>query len=191
MNLSIDIFHHFCPTPGETPRLKRIEDQLTQLIQAMSTQKEEILAAIAAEKQQFLDAVKGIVTNQGLSASDEADIISAIHEIVPDTAPAPGKHNLALTAASLGAESMVVSLSNNGIDDARLALLQGVYAAAKDAAAASGEAGETFESTVSLTVDGTPQVFVTKSEKSKAAADVAYLTAFLAEAQAQLAKFPA
>jgi hypothetical protein len=184
MNFSIDIWHHFDATPSAS--LKRIEEKLTQLTQYMASQKEEILAAVAAEKQQFLDAIQAIVVQQELPADDEQEILAAIRGIVPDTTPAPGTHNVALTASSMGQENMVVSLHNTGIDDGRLALLQGIYDSAKAAASAQPEGGEAFDSTISLTVDGTAITFTTKSAKTKAAADVAYLTAFLVQAQSQL-----
>lgn len=182
---------HTHADPALLRLLQTLSQQVSQLSQlittTMPTLKEEILQAITAERAQYLAKIEEVLASaSNVSEADKGEILTAIRSIVPDTAPAAGRHNVSLGASSTGEETMLISLVNNNVDDDRAALLRSVYDAATAAAAAQAPAGASFASTISITTDGQSESLSIGSEAQKAAADVEICRAFLAQAEAQL-----
>lgn len=160
---------------------------LSPLTNIIMSAKAEILQAIAAERDQYLAAIEAALSKQGISDADKADILTAVRGIVPDATPAEGKHNVRLSASTSGNEEMILSLVNNGADDAQAAALRalfdGVLAAAEVAPA---DKGPSVTTTFSFSDNGETVPGVATTLLQKAYADRYLGQAIVAIAEAQI-----
>lgn len=161
--------------------LRRIESKINSM-----AKKDEILAAIAAEREQYLVKIEEVLSKQGISDADAAEIIAAIKGIVPDSGPAEGKKNVTSGFIAEGDEYFSVQLNNRNVSEERAALLKGMHEGAVLAGNSQAPGGATFTSTVYFD-DGGGRVSQTYTNgKQKAAYDVVVLESLIAEAKGQL-----
>lgn len=161
--------------------LSRIERTLNSM-----AKKDEILAAIAAEREQYLAKIEEVLNSKpDISDATATEIVAAVRGIVPDTAPTDGKKNVSLGFISDGDEYFSVQLNNRNVSAERAALLKGIHDGAVLAGNSQASGGTIFKTSVFFD-DGERSSETYTNGKQKAAYDVFVLSALLQEAQAQL-----